>query len=171
MKLKLFFKLYSAYILIGINLILFLWSNPMFIIVIILFYTFFMQEYNRVGFINRRLTFYISLYILCLLLLNRFDYRMIYSFLLIGIVLKFYIVHRYKIRTLISRISLTESLDIYTNRFKQNDKIIEFGYEIRESEIEWLSTIILNRSKKLKQSMLVYTDNEILGNSFHVNIT
>lgn len=171
MKLKLFCKLYSAYLLIGINLILVYWSNPMFIIVIILFYTLLMQEYNRVGFVNNRLKYYIILYGISVILWNKFDYRMIYSLLLIGVVLKLHMTHRYKIKSLVSRININESLNIYTNRVEQNESHILFGYEIRQSEIEWLSTNILYRSKKLKQSRLVYTDNEILGHSFHVNIT
>lgn len=143
----------------------------MFIIVIILFYTLLMQEYNRVGFVNNRLKIYLVLYGIGLILWNKFDYRIIYSFLLIGIVLKFHMTHRHKIKSLLSRIDINESLNIYTNRFEQNNNLIEFGYEIRQSEIEWLSSNILYRSKKLKQSWLVYTDNEILGHSFHVNIT
>jgi hypothetical protein len=143
----------------------------MFIIVLILFYTLLIQEYNRVGFINNRLKYYIILYGVCLILFNKIDYRMIYTFLLILIVLKLHMTHRYKIKSLLSRININESLNIYTNRFEQNDNLIEFGYEIRQSEIEWLSIIILFRSKKLKQSKLVYLDNEILGHSFHVNIT
>jgi len=171
MKLKLFLKLYSVFIPIGINLLLILWSNPMFIIVIILFYTLLIQEYNRVGFVNNRLKYYIILYGISMILFNRFDYRMIYSFLLILIVLKLHMTHRYKIKSLLNRININESLNIYTNQFEQNNNLIEFGYEIRQSEIEWLSTIILFKSKKLKQYKLIYLDNEILGHSFKVNIT
>jgi len=171
MKLKLFFKLYSVNILIGINLILILWSNPMFIIVIILFYTLLIQEYNRVGFVNNRLKYYIILYGISMILFNGFDYRMIYSFLLILLVLKLHMTHRYKIKSLLNRININKSLNIYTYRFEQNNNLIEFGYEIRQSEIVWLSTIILFRSKKLKQYKLIYLDNEILGHSFKVNIT
>ncbi|MDP3445922.1 MAG: hypothetical protein Q8T08_23935 [Ignavibacteria bacterium] len=171
MKLKLFFKLYSVYNLIGINLIVISWSNPIFIIVIILFYTLLIQEYNRVGFVNNRLKYYIIIYGICLIIFNEFDYRIIYSFVLVLIVLKLHITHRDKIKSLISRINLNESLNIYTNRFEQNNNLIEFGYEIRQSELEWLSSTILFRSKILKQTKLIYLDNEILGHSFKVNIT
>jgi hypothetical protein len=170
MKLKLFFKLYGVYFLIGINILLILWTNPVFIPVIILFYVLFFKEYNRVGFVNNRLKIYNFLYGIVLILWNKFDFNIFYSLILIVIVVKFYTVHRYKIKSLLSRININESLNIYSNRFEQNNNLIEFGYEIRQSEIEWLSTIILFRSKKLKQFKIVYTDNEILGNSFHVNI-
>jgi hypothetical protein len=171
MKLKLFFRMYSTYLLISINLLLFLWSNPFYILTIILFYLLFIQEYNRVGFVNNRMKYYILIYVVSLILLNRFDYRTICSILLILFVIRFYSPYRSKIKLLLNQIDLNEALNIYTNRFEQSECLIKFGYEIRQSEIEWLSCIILYRSKKLKQSKLVYSDNEILGSNFSVNIT
>ena len=129
-----------------------------------------MIEYNRVGFLNKKLIVLIIVFNACLLFINGINWIFFFSVFLLMSTFKLHIPYRSKIKQILKQIDLNTSVSIYHNRIKQFDKEISCEHGLRSSEIEWLCTKILFMSHKLKHCESVYTDNENIGENFHVNI-
>lgn len=171
MKLKLFFELYGVFIIIGFNTMACI-KNIYLIPILLLFYFLFIKEYNRVGFVNRKMIFLIIFYLLSLIvILGWYSYLVYLSGILLFIIIKVYIPYRFKIREILTKIDINKSMDIYYDHIEQNENNIAYSFDISQSEVDWLTKQILFRSKELKHAQIIYTDNEIIGNNFHVNIT
>lgn len=136
-----------------------------------IFYVLVINEFNRFGFVNRKMIILTISSLLFTSFIVGISHYLIY--LTGGIIFAIFILHipcRSKVKKLFNQIELGQSIVIFNNRMIQNKRIIEFGFEIRQSEIDWLSKRILFSSKKLKEAHSMYIDNEIIGNNFHVNI-
>lgn len=164
-------QLYGVYLLIILNLLICSFINLYLTFILGIVYLQLIKEFNRIGFINQKMVF---LSIVCMLYMSitlRITHYLIY--LTIGVLMILFMMHipyRPKMRKIFNHIELSQSINIFNNRISQNNRIFEFGFEIRRSEIDWLTKRILFRSTKLKDAQWVYMDNEIIGNNFHVNI-
>lgn len=136
-----------------------------------IFYILLINEFNRVGFVNRKMIILTIISLLFTSFIAGISHYLI--FLTSGIMFAtctLHIPYRSKVKKLFKQIDLDQSINIYNNRMVQNNRITEFGFEIRQSEIDWLTKQILFSSRKLKEVQWVYMDNELIGNNFHVNI-
>ncbi len=77
---------------------------------------------------------------------------------------------RIKVKNLLKQINVNKSLIIYHNRIEQNNSIIGINSDFRQSEIEWLSNVILYKSSTLTRINESIINNEILGQHIQMNI-
>lgn len=171
MKLKLFSQLYATYILILVNLLVSSLVNIYLSIIIGIVYLIVIKEFNRTGFINRKIYYLVIIDVLFIGYITGISHFLMY--LTGGIMFVtciYYIPYRTKIKHIFYQVNLNQVSNIFSNRIVQSHQIIEFGFELRQSEIDWLTKRILFSSKVLKEAHCVYNDNELIGNSYHVNI-
>ena len=171
MKLKLFIRLYSSAILIFTYFIV-LYPNVYLILVAIILYHLILKEYNRIGFLNNKLFFYISLNLALLIIVYGFASLILYleiNLFMIGLFL--HIPHRAKVRKILNNIRLSSEVHIYHNRIDFLDTSINYGFDIDEIELMWLSHQILLRSKYLSKEEIIYINNSSIENHFFVKIS
>lgn len=171
MKLKLFIRLYSSSILIFTYFIVLYQNIFSFLMAMILYYLI-LKEYNRIGFLNNKLFFYISLNLALLIMTYGLTSLILYleiSLFMMGLFL--HIPHRAKIRKILNKIKVNLEVHIYHNRIDFLDTNIYYGFDIDEIELMWLSHQILLRSKCLNKEEIVYINNESIENHFFVKIS
>lgn len=171
MKIKLYMDLYLSYLLITLFMFITI-PNGVFIVLHLGFYYLLLNEYNRIGFINRKIFILSLLYILLLFIcFGFFNYYLYMGIVLYGIIMKFYLPHRIKVKRLLKYTSFNREVKIYNNHLEIDDVIVNLEFTLREIEMMWLSKQIILRSNRCVKQEIKYINNEFLGNHFYVKIS
>lgn len=168
MKSKLFIQLYGSYFLVLIIILLFL-SKIIYIPFLVFYYTILLREYNRVGFINAKIK-YLLILLIFFTIMEYKSYIFYLGIVLTIICLSLHIPHRKKVNDILKVIKYKQAIKVFNNRVEYEGTTYNFGFELKEREIFWLSKQILFKSKTLTHMDIEFINNEFLGNHFYVNI-
>lgn len=143
----------------------------MYIPILGIYYYLFLTEYNRVGFINKKIKCLLIMYVVFLFGVYGLMNYSFYLMMILNIIILFvYIPYRKKLSQSLNHISINQPMKVFRDRVEINGEIYYFGFDLKEKELVWLCKQILLRSHLVSKMDIVYLSDEYFGNHFYVNI-